>query len=108
MEVNAMPGLVLDESDREESYGDVNTMQSGEYCHFYKQSGQLKGNCKRFEEWKKKNPIRKNNTISCFNCGKPGHYSRNCRGERSGNMEVELTVKEEKDTWRKWKRSSRI
>jgi len=24
MEVNAMPGLVLDESDKEESYGDVN------------------------------------------------------------------------------------
>ena len=53
-----MSGLVLDESDRERSYGDVNAMQSGEYCQFCMQSGQLKRNCKRFEEWKKKNPIR--------------------------------------------------
>ena len=97
MDVNAMPGLADDVSDVEdlEAEGGVNALQNGESCYFCKKTGHRKRECRKFEEWKKKNPHRKpggnpgnprNNstrpTISCYNCGKEGHISRECRGER--------------------------
>ena len=97
MDVNAMPGLVEDVSDVEdlEGEGGVNALQTGDACYFCKKTGHQKRECRKFEEWKKKNPHRKpgGNTgnprssnsrppISCYNCGKEGHISRECRGER--------------------------
>ena len=94
MDVNAMPGLVEDMSDAEEFdvEGGVNALQGGEACYFCKKTGHQKRDCRKFEEWKKKNPHKKpgGNTrsassrppISCYNCGKEGHISRECRGER--------------------------
>ena len=97
MDVNAMPGWVEDLSDVEnlEAEGGVNALQSGESCYFCKKTGHRKRECRKFEEWKKKNPHRKpegnpGNTcsnasrapISCYNCGKEGHIFRECRGER--------------------------
>ena len=97
MDVNAMPGLVEDVSDVEdlEAEGGVNALQNGDSCYFCKKTGHQKRECRKFEEWKKKNPNRKpggnpgnprsNSSrppISCYNCGKEGHISRECRGER--------------------------
>ena len=61
MDVNAMPGLVEDVSDVEEFdvEGGVNALQSGEACYFCKKTGHQKRDCRKFEEWKKKNPHRK-------------------------------------------------
>lgn len=58
MDVNAMPGLVLDESENKEkdSHGDVNAMQTGNGCFFCKKTGHQKKYCRKYEEWKKKNP----------------------------------------------------
>ena len=67
MDVNVRPGLVLDESENKENYGDFNTM------HY----------AREYEEWKKKNPNWK--PFSCYNCGQPGHISRKCKGERRSN-----------------------
>ena len=85
MEVNEMPGLVLDESEDEET-GGINALQ-GDNCFWCKKPGHQKKDCRSFSDWKKKNPDRKPGTgnrkpISCYNCGKPGHISRECRGER--------------------------
>ena len=97
MDVNAMPGLVEDVSDVEdvEGEGGVNALQNGDTCYFCEKTGHQKRECRKFDEWKKKNPHRKpgGNTgnprstysrppISCYNCGKEGHISRECRGER--------------------------
>ena len=94
MDVNAMPGLVEDVSDAEDFdvEGGVNALQNGEACYFCKKTGHQKRDCRKFEEWKKKNPHRKPGgnpqsdnsrpSISCYNCGKEGHISRECRGER--------------------------
>jgi len=102
MEVNAMPGLVLDESDAEETIedGEINAIQ-GDGCFFCKKPGHTRRDCRAYGEWKKKNPNKRtgngtgshNGTgsgtgsynrkpISCYNCGKTGHIYRDCRGER--------------------------
>ena len=61
MEVNAMTDvLMLNESDKDESYGDVNAMQYGEHCFLCKKTGHLKRNCREFEEWRRKNSNWKN------------------------------------------------
>ena len=70
----------------------MNALQSGEACYFCKKTGHQKRDCRKFEEWKKKNPHKKPGgnprsansrpSISCYNCGKEGHISRECRGER--------------------------
>ncbi len=75
----------------------VNTMREAVFLgsYFCKKTGHQKRECRKFDEWKKKNPHRKpgGNTgnprssnsrppISCYNCGKEGHISRECRGER--------------------------
>ena len=57
MDVNAMPGLMSDESENES--GSVNAMQSGDACFFCKTSGHLKRDCKKYIEWKKNNSSRK-------------------------------------------------
>ena len=56
MDVNAMPGLVLEESDDEEKdiWGDVNAMQGGEACYFCKKTKHQKRDCRKYKEWKKK------------------------------------------------------
>ena len=61
-------------------------------CYFCKKAGHEKRDCRKFEEWKKKNPHRKTGgnsrsatsrpAIFCYNCWKEGHISRECRGER--------------------------
>lgn len=66
MEVNAMPGLISDESEREESYENVIAMQSGDFCFFCKFSGHLKKDCRKFKEWRNKNLA----DVSCYTCGK--------------------------------------
>ena len=89
MDVNAMPGLMSDES--EEESGDVNAMQSGDACFFCKKFGHLKRDCKKYIEWKKNNSSRKaGNTqrkpISCYNSGKEGLISRECKSERKNSV----------------------
>ena len=61
MDVNAMPGLVEDVSDAEEldAEGGINALQSGDMCFFCKKPGHQKRDCRKFEEWKKKNPHKK-------------------------------------------------
>ena len=97
MDINAMPGLVEDVSDVEdlEAEGRVNALQSEGTCYFCKKTGHQKRECRKFEEWKRKNPHRKpegnpenprsnssHPSISCYNCRKEGHISQECRGER--------------------------
>ena len=94
MDVNAMPGLVEAVSEFEdlEAEGEVNALQNGDTCYFCKKTGHQKRDCRKFKEWKKKNPHRKpggnsrsatsHPAISCYNCRKEGHISRECRGER--------------------------
>ena len=77
MEVNKMSVLVLDESDRDESYGDVNAMQSGIFCYLCKQPSHQKRSCKKNEEWRKKNPP---SNVYYFKCG---NYSRSCKDRQS-------------------------
>ena len=105
MDINAMPGLVEDVSDVEdlEAEGGVNALQNGDTCYFCKKTGHQKRECRKFEEWKKKNPHKKPGgnprsansrpSISCYNCGKEGHISR----------ESEKSRKERK--WRIWGRT---
>ena len=88
MDANAMPGLVEDVSDVEdlEVEGRVNALQNGDMCYFCKKAGHQKRDCRKFEEWKRKNPHKKPGgnyrsatsrpAISCYNCGKEGHISR--------------------------------
>ena len=94
MDINAMPGLVEDMSDAEELDAKVwiNALQSGDMCYFCKKPGHQKRDCRKFDEWKRKNPNQKYGSdprnansrpsISCYNCGKEGHISQECRGER--------------------------
>ena len=94
MDINAMPGLVKDVSDAEEldAEGRINTLQSGDMCYFCKKPGHQKRDCRKFDEWKRKNPNQKYRSeprnasscpsISCYNCGKEGHISWECSGER--------------------------
>ena len=58
MDVNAMPGLVEVVSDVEdlEAEGGVNALQNGDTCYFCKKTGHQTRDCRKFEEWKKKNP----------------------------------------------------
>ena len=37
----------------------VNALQNGDTCYFCKKTGHQKRECRKFEEWKKKNPHRK-------------------------------------------------
>ena len=88
MDVNAMPGLIADESENED--GGVNAMQSGDACYFRKKTGHLKRNCKKYVDWKRNNTSRKGGSnirkpISCYNCGKEGHISRECKSERKNS-----------------------
>ena len=65
MEVNAMTDvLMLNESDKEERYGDVNAMQYEEHCFFCKKTGYLRRNCREFEEWRRKNSNWKNRSTN--------------------------------------------
>ena len=94
MDINAMPGLVKDKSGAEnlDAEDKINALQGGEVCYFCKKPGHQKRDCRKFNEWKKKNPSRKYGSttpnansqppISCYNCGKEGHISREYRGER--------------------------
>ena len=61
MDVNAMPGLLEDVSDDQdlEMEGGVNALQNGDMCYFCKKTGHQKRDCRKFEEWKKKNPHKK-------------------------------------------------
>ena len=61
MDFNAMPGLLEDVSDDQdlEMEGGVNALQNGDMCYFYKKTGHQKRDCRKFEEWKKKNPHKK-------------------------------------------------
>ena len=93
MDINTMPWLVEDVSDVEdlEAEGGVNALQNGDTCYFCKKTGHQKRDCRKFEEWKKKNPHKKprenprsadsHPSILCYNCGKEGHISWECRGE---------------------------
>ena len=49
MDINAMLGLVEDVSDAEEL----------DMCYFCKKPGHQKRDCRKFDEWKRKNPNRK-------------------------------------------------
>ena len=93
MDINAMPGLVEDVSDAEDLDGEcgINALQGGDTCCSCKKTGHQKRDCRKFDEWKKKNPNRKYGSdpgnassrpsILCYNCGKEGHISRECSGE---------------------------
>ena len=93
MDVNAMPGLVEDVSDAGEldAESGINALQGRDVCYFCKKPGHQKRDCRKFDEWKRKNPNRKygsdthqansHPSILCYNCGKEGHISRECRGE---------------------------
>ena len=61
MDVNAMPGLVEDVSDAEDldAEGGINALQNGDTCYFCKITGHQKIDCRKFEEWNKKNPHKK-------------------------------------------------
>ena len=61
MDVNAMPGLVEDVSDAEEldAESGINALQGGDVCFFCKKPGHQKRDCRKFDEWKRKNPNRK-------------------------------------------------
>ena len=58
MDINAMPGLVEDMSDVEDLEAEcgVNALQNGDTCYFCKKTGHQKRECRKFDEWKKKNP----------------------------------------------------
>ena len=94
MDVNAMPGLVEDMSDAEEldAESGINALKGGDVCYFCKKPGHQKRDCRKFDEWKRKNPNRKYGgdthkansrpSILCYNCRKEGHISQECREER--------------------------
>jgi len=82
MDVNAMPGLVEDVSDIQDLNAEdrINALQSADVCYFCKKPGHQQKDCRKFDEWKKKNPNKKYGSnpgstisgpsISCYNCGK--------------------------------------
>ena len=77
-----------------EMWGVVNAIQGGKACYFCKKTGHQKRDCRKYEEWKKKNPNWKTGsynrkTISYYNCGKDGHISQECRGKMQNNMRKE-------------------
>ena len=60
MDINAMPVLVEDMSDAEDldAEGEINALQNGDMCYFCKRTGHQKREYQKFDEWKKKTPIR--------------------------------------------------
>ena len=101
VDVKAMSGLVEDVSDVEELNAEngINALQGGDVCYFCKKPGHQKRDCRKFDEWKRKNPNRKYGSdthkassrpsILCYNCGKEGHISRECRGEQRNQGRIE-------------------
>ena len=84
MDVNEMPGQVTNESGdkSQETEGSVNALQSGDTCFFFcKKPGHMKSDCRKYDDWKKENPIWKTRSssrrmLSFYNFGKEGHISR--------------------------------
>ena len=112
MDVNAMPGLVEDMSDVEdlEAEGGVNALQNEDMCYFSKKTGHQKRDCRKFEEWKKKNPHKKPRgnprsdnsrpSISCYNCGMV-IYPRSA--EENGEIKIGVEIVDMgADRWRIW------
>ena len=60
MDVNSMPGQVEDVSDAEEldAESGINALQGWDMCYFCKKPGHQKRDCRKFGEWKRKNPNR--------------------------------------------------
>ena len=87
MEVNTVPGLIVYKSEDEKGEMSGDALQTRDNCLFCKKTGHQKRDCRSYEEWKEKNPNRKTeNTnrkpVPCFNSGKEGQISRDCRSER--------------------------
>ena len=85
MDINAMQGLVEDVSDAE---GRKNALQSGDTCYLCKKPGHQKRDCRKFDEWKRKNPNRKYGSDPrnfVLQLRKECHISWECRGEQ-GNQ----------------------
>ena len=60
MDINGTAGLVEDfDAEELDAEGGINALQSGEVCYFCKKPGHQKRDCRKFEEWKRKNPNRK-------------------------------------------------
>lgn len=83
MDVNAMHGLVTNESDTgdkddKDVVGKIKAIQGAEVCFFCKKNGHLKKDCRKYEDWTKKNPFQKSRStdpkpIFCYNCGQDRH-----------------------------------
>ena len=104
MDVNAMPGLMLDES--EDKSGGVNAMQNGDACFFCKKSGHLKRDCKKYLEWKKNSTSRKagstqRSQFPVITVGRKVISQGNVR-KRGRIPEREITEIPETGRWPRW------
>jgi len=80
---------LLTEFDRRRSRTDDNTKESMEALQANKRSTDHKNS-------KALNKSNANKTTVCFNCGKPGHYARNCRS-KSGNKQTQHCKNNKRD-----------